>query len=91
MATREWEMGLTKQEIFEIVREHIVEVLGDVDPADISPEKSMVELGANSVDRLEVTTLSMATLGLQIPLMSFAKVNDIGGLIDVLTEHALKG
>lgn len=82
------ETGVTKQEILEIVREHIIEVLGDVNRTDVAPDISMTDLGANSVDRLEVITLCMGSLGLQIPLMSFAKVSTIGGLVDVLAEHA---
>lgn len=78
---------MTKDDVFEVVRQQIAEVLGDVPIDQITADKSMVELGANSVDRLEVTTLSMAALGLQIPLMSFANVQNIGGLVDVLHQH----
>lgn len=78
---------MTKDDVFDVVRQQIVEVLGDVPIDQITMGISMVELGANSVDRLEVTTLSMAALGLQIPLMSFANVQNIGGLVDVLHQH----
>ena len=81
------ETWLTKEDVLAVVRTHVIEVLGDVAPEQVTPDKSLTELGANSVDRLEVTTLSMASLSLQIPLMSFANVQNIGGLVDVLHSH----
>ena len=75
---------MTKDQVFEIVKKHVLEILPKVRPEMISIEKSLSDLGANSVDRMEVVTLSMEDLGLKIPLLSFAGVTDIEGLVDVL-------
>ncbi|NJM17085.1 MAG: acyl carrier protein [Bacteroidales bacterium] len=64
-----------------------LEVLPDVKPEMVSIEKNLKELGANSIDRMEVVTMSMEELGLKIPLMSFAQVSNIEGLVNVLTEN----
>lgn len=77
----------TKDEVFEIVKNNILEILPKVQPDMISIEKSLVDLGANSVDRMEVVTLSMADLGVKIPLLSFAGVSNIEGLVDVLFSN----
>lgn len=78
---------ITKDEVFEVVKRNILEILPDVAPGMVSLDKSLVDLGANSVDRMEVVTLSMEALDLKIPLMSFAKVDNIEGLVAVLLEH----
>lgn len=71
-------------EVFEVVKNNILEILPKVTADMVTPEHSLSELGANSVDRMEVITLSMADLNLNIALLSFAGVSNIGGLVDVL-------
>ena len=78
---------ITKDEVFEVVKRNILEILPDVAPDTVSLDRSLVDLGANSVDRMEVVTLSMEALDLKIPLMSFARVDNIEGLVAVLFEH----
>lgn len=78
---------MTKEHVYEVVRNVIMEVLPDVQSELISIEKNLKELGANSIDRMEVVTMSMEELGMKIPLMSFAQVSNIEGLVDVLTEN----
>ncbi|EZH71956.1 acyl carrier protein [Aquimarina atlantica] len=78
---------MSKEHVFEVVKNVIVEVLPDIKPDQIHIEKNLRELGANSIDRMEVVTMSMEELDLKIPLMSFAQVSDIQGMVDVLTEN----
>lgn len=78
---------MTKEHVYEVVKKVIIEVLPDLKPELISIEKRLKELGANSIDRTEVVIMSMEELGLKIPLMSFAQVSKIEGLVDVLTEN----
>jgi polyketide biosynthesis acyl carrier protein len=79
--------AMTKTEVFEIVRTNILEVLPELQPGAIRMDQSLSDLGANSVDRMEVVTLSMQALKVKIPLMSFAGVSNIDGLVDVLCAH----
>jgi polyketide biosynthesis acyl carrier protein len=78
---------MVKQKVYETVKSAILEVLPDLDPARISIEKQLKDLGANSIDRMEVVTLSMEALGIKLPMMSFAQVGNIEGLVDVLAER----
>ncbi len=78
---------MVKEHVYEVVKNVIMEVLPDTKPELISIEKNLKELGANSIDRMEVVTMSMEELGMKIPLMSFAQVSNIEGLVDVLTEN----
>jgi acyl transferase domain-containing protein/thioesterase domain-containing protein/SAM-dependent methyltransferase len=64
------------------------EILPDAPPELVVPARSMAELGATSIDRVEVATLAMESLGLKVPNGDLASVNSIGDLIDVLHRHA---
>ena len=74
------------QKVFETVKGAIMEVLPDVNPDLISIEKQLKDLGANSIDRMEVVTLSMESRGHKLPLMTFAQVGNLQDLVDVLAE-----
>ena len=75
---------LTQTQVFELVKKNILEILPKTQADLIVPEQSLVDLGANSVDRMEIVTLSMEDLGVKIPLMSFARVFNIESLVEVL-------
>ncbi|ELR68269.1 Acyl carrier protein [Fulvivirga imtechensis AK7] len=78
---------MSKEHVFETVKNVVMEILPDVEAEQITMDKSLRDLGANSIDRMEVVTMSMEELGLKIPLMSFANVSNIEGLVDVLAEN----
>jgi polyketide biosynthesis acyl carrier protein len=78
---------MTKEEVFTVVKKSILQILPDLDPERISIEGQLRDLGANSIDRMEVTTLSMEELGLKIPMLSFAQVANIEDLVDVLKAN----
>ncbi len=81
---------MSKEHVFEAVKNVIVEILPDVNTDAISIEKQLKDLGANSIDRMEIVTKSMQALEIKIPLMSFAGVSNIEGLVDVLSENFSK-
>ena len=76
-----------EERVLILVKEIICEVLPDLDQAQIVPNKSLLELGANSVDRVEVVTMSMERLDLTVPLSKFANVNNIGELVEALCKE----
>lgn len=73
-------------EVFQIVKTNIVEVLPFLAGKEIPIEKSLKDLGANSIDRAEVVTLSIEALGIKVPMVEFANINNIRGLVDLLYE-----
>jgi thioesterase domain-containing protein/acyl carrier protein len=77
--------------VTEVVLGLVREILPDAPPELVVPERSMAELGATSIDRVEVATLAMESLGLRIPNRELASVSSIGDLIDVLHRHAAQG
>lgn len=80
---------MTRDEIFEVVKANVLKVLPEIRAEDILPERSLVELGANSVDRVEVSMYSMEALNLKIPRIELHGVRNLAGLVDLF--HARLG
>lgn len=81
---------MNRDAIFEVVKASVLKVLPDVCAHDVTPDKSLVELGANSVDRVEVSMYSMEALNLKVPRIEFHGVRNLAGLVDVLQAHLSK-
>jgi polyketide biosynthesis acyl carrier protein len=79
---------VTKDEILAVIRRHLLDILGKLSPEDVRLDISMRDLGANSIDRVEVILQTMAELSLKIPLVEFGEVSNIGELVDLLYEKA---
>lgn len=80
-------MKFSQQEIFEVVKQNTIKVLMDVDPSLITLDTSLTELGANSIDRVEVVMYSMEQLGIEVPRTEFRGVRDISTLVDLLHSY----
>jgi acyl carrier protein len=75
-----------KEEIFIVVRNHLCAIVETVDPALVTREGSMKDLGATSLDMVEVVSCSMRELRVRVPRAELSKVRSIGGLVDLLDE-----
>ncbi len=79
---------MRREQVFAVVRDTIVAVRPDVDPAQIREDRSMTELGCDSLDRMDVVAEAMDQIGMELATERFAGVTDIGDLIDVLCAGA---
>jgi acyl carrier protein len=77
-----------KEEIFVVVRNHLCSIVETVDPAKVTREVSMKDLGASSLDMVEVVSCSMRELRVRVPRAELSKVSNIGGLVDLLDVAA---
>ena len=75
---------MDREQIFEVVKQNIIRILPDLPPETITIEKSLTDLGANSIDRVEVATYSMEDLDIVIPRVELRQASNIRGLVDVL-------
>ena len=80
---------MTKTEIFQIIKKNILTVLPSISPDIISADKYLKELGANSIDRMEIVTLTLEDLELKVPLVEIGELKGIQGLIDYLYEKKI--
>jgi polyketide biosynthesis acyl carrier protein len=75
------------QDVFTTVRRNVVTVLPDLDPELVTPDRSLTDLGCNSVDRADIVTMSMQDLDLAVPVSAFQQVQSIGGLVALLERY----
>lgn len=80
-------MSKSLESVFEVVKKNTLEVLFELDPDAVTLDGSLVELGANSVDRVEILMNSMADLGLVIPRAELQGIANLRGLTELLHRH----
>ena len=81
---------MTKEQIFAVVKKHILQTVDGLNDSDIALGKSMTNLGANSLDIVEVVSLSMREIKVKVPRSELTKLTDIGGLVDLLHTVSLE-
>jgi len=64
----------------------ILDILPGLSAADIDDSAHLKDLGADSVDRVEIIMGVLDRLHLQEPLSTFSEVPNIGALIQLLSE-----
>jgi polyketide biosynthesis acyl carrier protein len=77
---------MTKERIFQIIRDNIREILPDISLDDVTIDKSLKTLGANSIDRMDILIMTMEALGVKMPLLEFARTSNIQDMVEVLYE-----
>lgn len=70
--------------VFEIVKTQVLAVLPDLEGQSLTYDAQLSDLGANSMDRVEVATFSQQELGIMVPSEKLAGVNNIGDLVRLL-------
>ncbi len=75
-----------RDQVFAVVRDTILAVRPDVDACQIREDRSMTDLGCDSLDRLDVVAGAMDRIGMELSTERFADVGDIRGLVDVLWD-----
>lgn len=68
----------SREYIFSVLCKHVRDVLPDLADRDLKPQNSLRELGANSIDRADITMEVMDTLSLQIPRADLLGPRNLG-------------
>jgi len=79
---------MTREQVYDTIKSNIISVLPEVSESSIAPERTLKDLGADSIDRADISTMSMENMDLRIPLVELGKVSTIGELVDLLYTHA---
>ncbi|MBZ5708982.1 MULTISPECIES: phosphopantetheine-binding protein [Nannocystis] len=74
----------TRDDVLAVVKRHLVDTVEGIDSAQVDPAKSMKDLGANSLDIVEVVSCSMRELKVKIPRAELNKLTNINELVDLL-------
>ena len=78
---------MSKEEIFEVLREKMVDILPELDKESIQITDSMKQLGANSMDRFDILMDTMDEIGLKMPLVKFGGLKNIEEIVEVMYEN----
>jgi len=77
---------MTRDLILSTVQKYLVDAVDDLDPTTIDTSQSMKDLGANSLDIVEVVSRTMRELKIKVPRAELAKLSNIDGLVDLLYD-----
>ena len=78
----------TKEEILAVLKKHLLENVPGLEDSQIDPAKSMLDLGASSLDIVEVVSCTMRELRIKVPRSKLADLKNIGELVALLNESA---
>ena len=70
-----------------LVREVVLGVLPTLPPETVVGPRSLKELGADSVDRVEIIAALVRRAGIDEPLSAFNDIPHTDGLVDFLTRR----
>lgn len=75
-----------KNDIIYQIRKNLIEIIPELAGENISNDSSLRDLGANSIDRGELITLTLEQLDSDISRIEFVGVQTIQELADLITE-----
>lgn len=79
---------MTRDAVLEVVKRHLVATVEDLEGKEIDPARSMKDLGANSLDMVEVVSSCMRELKIKVPRAELNKLANIDELVDLLHRTA---
>ena len=77
---------MSKEEILDIIKNKIVDLLPEIEKKNILDKDSMKDLGANSMDRFDILADTMSEIGIRVPFVEFGNLNNIGEVAELLYE-----
>ncbi len=79
---------ITREAVWDVVKEHLVETVEELEGVEVDPARSMKDLGANSLDIVEVVSCSMRDLKIKVPRAELNKLENMNQLVDLLYRTA---
>ena len=76
----------TVADIVTLIAQNARDTVPHLEEQQISASDSLRDLGANSIDRSEIIMTTMQALAVKIPLIEFAKAENIGELAGIFHE-----
>jgi acyl carrier protein len=77
---------MSRDEITQVVLKHIRKNVIGLDGKTIDTSRSMLEMGASSLDVVEIVSASMRELKIKIARTRLASLNNIDELVDLFHE-----
>ena len=81
-------MPIDKEEIFAVIKANTLRILSEVPPDHITIDGNLTDLGANSIDRVEIVIYSLQELNLKIPAPELHGLKNLRAVVDLFYRHA---
>lgn len=78
---------MNRDDVVALIEAKMLEHLDDVEQEDLDLAESFRELGANSLDMLDIVTSVMRELEIKIPRAELAEIESVDQLADKFVEH----
>lgn len=75
---------MSREHVLEVVKRHLVDTIEELEGVEIDPARSMKDLGANSLDIVEVVSCSMRELKVKVPRSELNSLENINQLVELL-------
>ncbi|TMC20976.1 MAG: acyl carrier protein [Chloroflexi bacterium] len=79
---------MSQEHIFEIIVRTIYEVIPELEGHALQPDDHLADLGANSLDRVEIVTMALEALSLPTPRVELSEAKSIADLVRILYEKS---
>jgi acyl carrier protein len=79
---------MTREQVLKVVSKHLMDAVDGLEESNIDPARSMKDLGANSLDIVEVVSRSMRELKVKVPRSELSKLTNINELVETLLKAA---
>lgn len=79
---------MTRADMFGVVKANIERIVEGVDASQITEATSMPELGADSLQVVEVVSRSMKQLRVKVPRTELSKARNLQDLLDLFEKAA---
>ena len=81
-------MSMTRSQMFEVVRTNIEKIVEEAAGREITEATSMVDLGADSLQIVEVVSRSIKEIRLKVPRTELANARSVKELLDLFERSA---
>lgn len=80
---------ITREAVLSVVRKHIIATIDGVNEETIAKAKALSDIGASSLDVVEIISTSMRELRIKVPRAELMLVEDLDELVDLLYQRAV--
>ncbi len=78
---------MTRDEIFDVFKDNLFKIVDAARGKEVAEVLSMRDLGADSLEMVEVASRTMKQLRVRIPRTELSKARNIGELLDLLEQN----
>jgi polyketide biosynthesis acyl carrier protein len=82
-------MSIDKDKIFAVLKANALRILPDIGPNDVTIDGNLTDLGANSIDRVEIVMNSLQELQLKIPVPELHGLKNLRAVVDLFYRYAV--